>query len=244
MSTHTEGMPAVTLAGVTKAFGTRRAVDDVSFELPRGAFLSIFGPNGAGKTTLLRMIATLARPTAGSIAINGVDAKEDPEGVRASLGFISHEPMLYGDMTPEENLVLYGKLYGVEHSEERAGALLEVVGLKHRRKDLVKTFSRGMVQRASIARALIHDPSLVLLDEPYAGLDPRGAEILDELIASIRHDRTFIMVSHDLAKGSELSTHRLVMAKGTIVAFGPKDGDGGGEGLAQLYGRAVGMGVA
>ena len=126
-------VPAIRCEGLTKAFGTRKAVDDLTFELPQGAFLSVFGPNGAGKTTLLRLLATLARPSAGSVAVNGVDLKEEPDRARASIGLISHNAMLYPDLTAEENLLLYARLYGVPEPERRVVELLDAVGLKHRR---------------------------------------------------------------------------------------------------------------
>jgi len=236
-------MNAVEVHNLSKAFGTRKALDGVSFELPEGAFLSIFGPNGAGKTTLLRVLSTLARPTAGSASICGIDLKEDSDEVRGLVGMISHAPMLYPDLTAEENLVLYGKLYGVADPQARASELLEAVGLSHRRLDQVRTFSRGMTQRVSIARALVHDPRIVFLDEPYSGLDPHAVDIFDELIASVRGDRTFIMVSHDLAKGFSMCTHALVLARGRVVAFAPKEELVYDE-FAALYRSIVGMGVA
>lgn len=228
---------------LTKSFGGRKAVDDVSFGLPQGAFLSVFGPNGAGKTTLLRMLATLSRPTEGSIMLSGIDLKEEPERAREAIGLISHNPMLYPDLTAEENLLLFAKLYGVADPQRRVMELLEAVGLKHRRFDRVRTFSRGMTQRTSIARALINDPSLVLLDEPYSGLDPHAIEIFDELIASVREDRTFVMVSHDLDKGLALASHVLVLARGRVVHFGEKDELGQDE-FRELYRSTVGLGVS
>ncbi|MCI2241554.1 ABC transporter ATP-binding protein [Adlercreutzia faecimuris] len=234
---------AIRCEGVTKAFGTRKAVDDLSLELPRGAFLSVFGPNGAGKTTLLRMIATLTRPSAGRIEVEGVDAKEEPDRAREAIGLISHNPMLYPDLTAEENLLLYARLYGVRDPGARVIELLDAVGLKHRRLDRVRTFSRGMTQRVSIARALVNDPAVVLLDEPYSGLDPHAIEVFDDLIASVRQDRTFVMVSHDLEKGLRLADHVLVMARGRAVAFDPKDELDEDE-FRALYRSTVGMGVA
>ena len=127
------------------------------------------------------------------------------------------------DLTAEENLLLYAKLYGVADPQKRVIELLDAVGLKHRRLDRVRTFSRGMTQRVSIARALVNDPSVVLLDEPYSGLDPHAMHIFDELIASVREDRTFVMVSHDLDKGLALASHVLVLARGRVVHFGEKD---------------------
>ncbi len=236
-------MNAVEVTKLTKAFGARRALDGVSFELPAGAFLSIFGPNGAGKSTLLRVLATLARPTAGEAKVGGVDLLEEPEAARAQLGLISHSPMLYLDLTAQQNLELYAQMYGVEEPAARALELLDAVGLKHRRLDTVRTFSRGMTQRLAIARALIHDPQVVLLDEPYAGLDPRGIEIFDELIAAHREGRTFIMVSHDLTKGYEMCTHALVLARGRVVQFAPREQLDFPE-FSQLYAQTVGLGVA
>lgn len=234
---------AVVVSGLSKVFGNRRAVDEISFELPRGAFLSIFGPNGAGKTTLLRVLSTLTRATSGKAEILGVDIKENTDKVRESIGFISHNSMLYPDLTAEENLMFVAKLYGVENPEQRVTEMLSAVELKHRRIDQVRTFSRGMTQRLSIARALIHDPSIVFLDEPYSGLDPHAVEIFDELIAQVRQDRTFIMVSHDLQKGFEMATHALVMAKGKTVIFDQKENLNFKE-FREIYLNTVGMGVA
>ncbi len=236
-------MSAVEAKHLSKVFGTRKAVDDVSFELPEGSFLSIFGPNGAGKTTLLRVLSTLARPTSGEALVAGVDVREEPDEAREHIGFISHQSMLYPDLTAEENLLLYARLYGVEDPEARVTELLDAVGLAHRKLDLVRTFSRGMTQRVSIARALVHDPDVVFLDEPYSGLDPHAVEIFDELIESVRGDRTFVMVSHDLAKGFAMCTHALVLARGRIVAFAPKAELDYDE-FAGLYRDTVGMGVA
>ena len=236
-------MSAVEAKHLSKVFGTRKAVDDVSFELPEGSFLSIFGPNGAGKTTLLRVLSTLARPTSGEALVAGVDVREEPDEAREHIGFISHQSMLYPDLTAEENLLLYARLYGVEGPEARVTELLDAVGLAHRKLDLVRTFSRGMTQRVSIARALVHDPDVVFLDEPYSGLDPHAVEIFDELIESVRGDRTFVMVSHDLAKGFAMCTHALVLARGRIVAFAPKAELDYDE-FAGLYRDTVGMGVA
>ena len=236
-------MNAVEVKHLSKVFGTRKAVDDVSFELPEGSFLSIFGPNGAGKTTLLRVLSTLARPTSGEAFVAGIDVHEEPDEAREHIGLISHQSMLYPDLTAEENLLLYAKLYGVEDPEARVAELLDAVGLAHRKLDLVRTFSRGMTQRVSIARALVHDPDVVFLDEPYSGLDPHAVEIFDELIESVRGDRTFVMVSHDLAKGFVMCTHALVLARGRVVAFAPKDELDYGE-FAALYRDTVGMGVA
>ena len=151
--------------------------------------------------------------------------------------------MLYPDLTAEENLMIYARLYGVEDPQARVRDLLEAVELKHRRLDVVRTFSRGMTQRLSIARALVHDPDVVFLDEPYSGLDPHAVDIFDELIGQQRADRTFVMVSHDLQKGFDMCTHALVLAKGRVVSFDEKDNLDFDE-FHDLYRATVGMGVA
>lgn len=234
---------AIETKKLTKVFGDRKALDKVSIEVPEGAFLSIFGPNGAGKTTLVRTLATLSRATSGTALVAGFDAKEEPDKVREHIGLISHNPMLYPDLTAMENLMFTAQLYGVVNAEERVRELLRAVELDYRRFDVVRTFSRGMTQRLSIARALMNDPDVVFLDEPYAGLDPHAVEIFDGLIEQLRDGRTFIMVSHDLQKGFDVCTHALVLARGRVVSYAPKE-DIDFEQFRQLYRETVGMGVA
>lgn len=234
---------AIETKKLTKVFGDRKALDKVSIEVPEGAFLSIFGPNGAGKTTLVRTLATLSRATSGTALVAGFDAKEEPDKVREHIGLISHNPMLYPDLTAMESLMFTAQLYGVVNAEERVRELLRAVELDHRRFDVVRTFSRGMTQRLSIARALMNDPDVVFLDEPYAGLDPHAVEIFDGLIEQLRDGRTFIMVSHDLQKGFDVCTHALVLARGRVVSYAPKE-DIDFEQFRQLYRETVGMGVA
>lgn len=234
---------AIETKKLTKVFGDRKALDKVSIEVPEGAFLSIFGPNGAGKTTLVRTLATLSHATSGTALVAGFDAKEEPDKVREHIGLISHNPMLYPDLTAMENLMFTAQLYGVVNAEERVRELLRAVELDHRRFDVVRTFSRGMTQRLSIARALMNDPDVVFLDEPYAGLDPHAVEIFDGLIEQLRDGRTFIMVSHDLQKGFDVCTHALVLARGRVVSYAPKE-DIDFEQFRQLYRETVGMGVA
>ncbi|MDR3053392.1 MAG: ABC transporter ATP-binding protein, partial [Coriobacteriales bacterium] len=158
--------PAIKVASLTKSFGLRKALNQLDFSLPQGAFLSIFGHNGAGKSTLLRILSTLDRPTAGSAQVLGFDTREGADAIKARIALISHAPLLYGDLTAEENLLLTARLYGVRDPQARVRELLRQVELDHRRLDIARTFSRGMTQRLSIARALLHDPQLVFLDEP------------------------------------------------------------------------------
>ena len=234
---------AIETKKLTKVFGDRKALDRVTLEVPEGAFLSIFGPNGAGKTTLVRTLSTLQRATSGTARVAGFDAKEEPDKVREHIGLISHNPMLYPDLTAMENLMFPARLYGIVDPEARVRELLRAVELDHRRFDVVRTFSRGMTQRLSIARALMNDPDVVFLDEPYAGLDPHAVEIFDGLIDKLRDGRTFVMVSHDLQKGFEMCTHALVLARGRVVSFAPKE-DIDFDEFRQLYRETVGMGVA
>lgn len=234
---------ALRVEGLTRQFGVRKALDDFDLSLPQGAFLSIFGPNGAGKTTLLRVLTTLLPPTRGHASVLGMDVVQDAVELRSRIGLISHNPLLYPDLSAEENLLFFAEMYGLDDPQSRVLELLERVELDHRRHDLVRTFSRGMLQRASIARALLHRPSVLFLDEPYSGLDPHAVDILDSLLADIREEHTFVMVSHDLAKGLELCTHALIMAAGRPVFFEARGSIDEGE-FAELYRRTVGMGVA
>jgi heme exporter protein A len=234
---------ALTVEGLTRTFGARKALDGVTFELPKGAFLSIFGPNGAGKTTLLRTLTTLQSPSGGSAKVLGLDVEKDAVELRSRIGLISHNPLLYPDLSAEENLRFFADMYGVADPEARVRELLDSVELLHRRFDLVRTFSRGMLQRLSIARALLHQPDVLVLDEPYSGLDPHAMDILDHLIAQVRSQHTFVMVSHDLGKGLELCSHALILAKGRVVRFDEK-ADIDDENFAAEYRATVGLGVA
>ncbi|MDZ4065013.1 MAG: ABC transporter ATP-binding protein [Coriobacteriia bacterium] len=234
---------AVEVRELTRTFGVRKALDGVSFELPRGAFLSVFGPNGAGKTTLVKVLTTLMAPSKGAARICDLDVVEDAVALRSRIGLISHNPLLYPDLSAEENLLFFADMYGVENAEDRVRELLVAVELDHRRLDLTRTFSRGMLQRLSIVRALLHRPDVLFLDEPYSGLDPHAMDIFDNLIAQIRADHTFVMISHDLTKGLELCSHALILAKGKVVLSRPKSGLDEAE-FAATYRSTVGMGVA
>ena len=234
---------ALDVRGLSRTFGARKALDNVSFDLPRGAFLSIFGPNGAGKTTLVKVLTTLTAPSKGEARVLDLDVVEDAVELRERIGLISHNPLLYPDLTAEENLKFFSEMYGVPDADHRVRELLESVELDHRRLDLVRTFSRGMLQRLSIARALLPRPEVLFLDEPYSGLDPHAKDILDSLIAQVRAQHTFVMISHDLEKGLELCTHALILAKGRVVLFEPKENIDHAE-FASAYRHTVGMGVA
>ena len=234
---------ALDIRKLSRTFGARKALDGVSFELPRGAFLSIFGPNGAGKTTLLNVLSTLTNPSKGSARVVGLDVVADAVKLREHIGFISHNSLLYPDLTAEENLEFFAELYCIDNPKERVRELLLAVELDHRRLDAVRTFSRGMTQRLSIARALLPRPEVIFLDEPYSGLDPHAMDILDSLIASVRAEHTFVMISHDLQKGLELCSHALILAKGAVVLFEERDAIDP-DAFAATYRATVGMGVS
>jgi heme exporter protein A len=234
---------ALEVRDLTRAFGVRKALDGVTFDLPKRAFLSIFGPNGAGKTTLVKVLTTLLNPTSGTAKVLGLDVVSDAVEMRKRIGLISHNPLLYPDLTAEENLLFFSEMYGIETPQVRVAELLEAVELDHRRLDLTRTFSRGMLQRLSIARALLHRPEVLFLDEPYSGLDPHAMDILDGLIGQIRDEHTFVMISHDLDKGLELCSHTLILARGRIVLFEPREAIDERV-FRETYRATVGMGVA
>jgi heme exporter protein A len=211
--------PALRVTGIEKRFGARRVLKSVDFELPQGASLVIFGPNGAGKTTLLRILSTLDRPSKGTCEALGLSYKEQVDEVRGCIGFITHNPMLYLDLTARENLVLFARLYGADDPDKAADEMLSLVELKHRANDRVRGFSRGMTQRIAIARAFINDPRIVFLDEPYSGLDPHAAGIVDRMLAESRQRRTLVTVSHSLESGFAQASHVLLLAKGRQVLF-------------------------
>ncbi|MDH4139862.1 MAG: ABC transporter ATP-binding protein [Coriobacteriia bacterium] len=238
---HTDS--AVEVRDLTRVFGVRKALDKISFDLPSGAFLSIFGPNGAGKTTLVNVLTTLTAPSSGTATVCGLDVVEGAVELRSRIGLISHNPLLYPDLSAVENLEFFADMYGIEEAEQRVRELLCAVELDHRRLDLVRTFSRGMLQRLSIARALLHKPDVLFLDEPYSGLDPHAMDIFDSLISQIREDHTFVMISHDLAKGLELCSHALILAKGRVVLSETRSEIDDAE-FAARYRSIVGIGVA
>lgn len=211
---------AVSLRKLSKTFGKSRVLKNIDLDLAEGQFTVVFGPNGAGKTTLLKLIATLLEPTEGSVLIRDLDAAEEPEKARQEIGMISHDSYLYGELSAEENLRFFGKMYGLKKQklETRIDFLLKEVGLEERADERVSTFSRGMKQRLSIARALIHSPSILLLDEPYTGLDPKAASVFEKILNSPEFEQsTRLMVSHDLERSFALCDRVLVLNSGRIV---------------------------
>ncbi|BCO08765.1 ABC transporter ATP-binding protein [Desulfolithobacter dissulfuricans] len=215
----------LTVRNLCKDYEGLRALNKVSFTLGRGDFLSLFGPNGAGKSTLLRILATQVAPTSGVVEVSGFDLGEEPETFRMQLGVISHQSLLYDHMSALENLVFYARLYQVDRPEQRAAELLQLVDLYPRRHSRVGQFSRGMRQRLSIARALVNDPSLLLLDEPFTGLDQYAASLLMEQLTMLKNRRrTVIMVTHSLKRGLEAATRVGILAGGQLVYLQEREG--------------------
>lgn len=209
--------PAVEAEGVTRVYGRRRALDGVSLRLVAGDCLALFGPNGAGKTTLLRILAGLLRPTRGIVRMAGVPVQGDA-AARARVGLLSHQSMLYESLTVRENIRFTARLYGVADPVAATDAALDRLGMLERAEQPVRALSRGLQQRVSIARAVVHAPRVLLLDEPYTGLDEAGAGALTTLLAELRAGgATLVLVTHNLAEGLALATQAAVMRAGRLV---------------------------
>jgi heme exporter protein A len=198
-----ERRPLIHARKLGRAFGARRVIRDLDLDLARGGFLLVTGPNGSGKTTLLRLVAGLLVPTAGELR---VDSQRD------RVGFLGHEPLVYRELTALENLELYGRLYRVPERRERIGMLLERFGLWDARNQRADSFSRGMLQRLALCRTLLHDPDLLVLDEPFSALDEEGAALLDRELADLRPRATFVVTTHDPGRVAALATDRLALA--------------------------------
>src|SRR5689334_20125359 len=208
---------AVEVAGVTRMFGRRRAVDGVDLTLAPGDCLALFGPNGAGKTTVLKLIAGLLKPTKGTIRVGG-ESLRDNASARGKLGLISHQSMLYPALTAIENVQFAARLYGVPDIRSSAKRALERMRIADRADAPVRSLSRGLQQRVSIARAIVHEPSVVLLDEPYTGLDAVGGAALTDMLQLLRgHGAALILVTHNVEEGLAVATHTAVMLGGRIA---------------------------
>ncbi|RPI78240.1 MAG: heme ABC exporter ATP-binding protein CcmA [Chloroflexi bacterium] len=204
---------------LTKRFGLKTVLRGLDFRVEEGEFVALLGPNGAGKTTFLRILSSLSRPTFGEVLIGGYRLPDQAAAVRRRLGVVSHQPLLYGDITAEENLRFYARMYGLHKPEKRIEDVLEMVGLASRRRDLVRTFSRGMQQRLAIGRAVIHDPDVMLFDEPHTGLDQDASQMLDTVLREVAaRNRTVVMTSHDLARTGDLASRFDVLSRGKIIA--------------------------
>lgn len=234
-------IPMIEVRNLVKSFGAKYALRGVDLRVMPGESVVLFGPNGAGKTTLVRILSSLSRPSSGAVRIGGLDLLKHAEGIRRYLGVVSHAPLLYDSLTAEENLRFFAGLYGMKQPDARIKIMLDRVGLWPRRGDLVRTFSRGMLQRMAIARALLHDPEVLLLDEPDTGLDPQAAEMLHGLLSelsgrrgagstgAVERPRTIVTVTHSIERGLAIADKVVILANGRVAYEAPVDGMSGAE---------------
>ena len=224
----------IEVEGLSKVFALLPALQGVEFSVARGEFVLLLGANGSGKSTLLRLLCGLSKPSAGSVRVGGWELPGEAMAVRAQIGVVAHRPLLYENLTARENLAFFGRLYGIESAEYelRGEALLRQVGLWRRADTLVRTFSRGMKQRLSIARAVLHQPDVLLLDEPYSGLDQQAAESLDKLLATAQNEgRTIILSTHQLERLPASARRALILSRGHVAY----DGDARAETISKTY---------
>lgn len=213
---------AVKASGVGKSIDQRAILHGIELAIARGEFVALLGANGAGKSTLLKMLSTLTTPTSGTLELLGIATSHAAAKVRAKIGLIGHQSMLYHDLSARENLEFFGKLYGVAAPRARARELLGTLGLAERAGDPVKAFSRGMAQRVSIARALMHDPDLLLADEPFAGLDAPSTAMLERVLTALHASgKTIVLANHDIAQSLRLSQRAIVLRRGEKVIDAP-----------------------
>lgn len=208
---------------VVKAFGSRAVLRGVDLNIKEGDFVTLLGANGAGKTTLLHIVSSLSKPTAGDVFINGYRLADAASELRRFIGLVSHKTLLYDDLTAEQNLRFYARMYDVPHADRRLQTVLEQVNLWERRGDPVRTYSRGMQQRLAIARAILHNPPILLLDEPDTGLDQHSANMLADLLKAVGiSHRTILMTTHNLERGLSLGNRMVILSKGKIVYDAPR----------------------
>jgi heme exporter protein A len=209
----------ITVRKLVKRFGLKTVLRGVDFSVESGEFVALLGPNGAGKTTFLRILASLSRPTMGQVKIAGYSLPHQAAAVRRRLGVVSHLPLLYGDLSAEENLRFFARMYDTPSADKRIAEVLEMVDLASRRRDLVRTFSRGMQQRLAIGRAVLHDPEVMLFDEPHTGLDQDACQMLDNVLREVAaRGRTVVMTSHDLARVADLASRFDILSRGVITS--------------------------
>lgn len=219
MTENVPSRPIIQIEQLIKTYDLLPVLRKLDLDIHRGTFVALLGPNGSGKSTLLRMLAGLSRPTAGVLKIGGWQMPQEAAAIRAQVGMVSHRPLLYESLTAAENLRFFGRLYDLkgDELETRIDVMLTRVGLIKRKDDQAQTFSRGMIQRLTIARALLHDPDILLMDEPYTGLDQVAARILDELLLTSEEEgRTVVMATHQLDRAARLASRVVILSKGVV----------------------------
>jgi len=216
--------PALELRDVSKQFGAFQALNGVCLRVEPGDSILLYGPNGAGKTTLLRVLSTLARPSEGKVLYDGADVHANPAAAKAAIGFVSHTTFLYGELTARENLEFAGKLFGLGNLPQRIVSVLDIFHLRQRAETPVRELSRGYQQRVSLARAFLHDPQFLLLDEPFTGLDAASTESLQVLMQGLRgQGKALIFSTHDYAQGKAIARRLVAMEGGKVRYDGPID---------------------
>lgn len=214
---------AVNIRGLTKSFGNHLALRGIDLEIRHGQSVVIFGPNGAGKTTLIKILATIMRPSSGTVLVDGLNLKNDAEEIRNRIGLVAHQTFLYTNLTAYENLEFYSRLYDVPGRKERIDEVAAIVGMTSRLHDRVGTLSRGTQQRLAIARVLLHKPAIMLLDEPETGLDQQAMSMLWKTLETEGEEkRTVILTTHNLERGLEVGERLLILARGKIAYEGSR----------------------
>ena len=228
---------AVWSSGLSLRLDDREILSNICLNVPRGQTVAVLGANGAGKSTLLRVLASLTPPSSGELEIFGEPLTPGATGIRSRIGVIAHQPMLYRDLSSRENLQFFGQLYDVADPEGRADEMLELVGLSGRADDAVKKLSRGMTQRIAIARALMHDPDLLLADEPFDGLDAPSTGVMETLLARLRDaDKTVLLVNHNVPQSLRLADAVIVLRQGRVTLAGPAEESGAEAVLKEMAG--------
>ncbi|MDO8636839.1 MAG: heme ABC exporter ATP-binding protein CcmA [Dehalococcoidia bacterium] len=225
---------AIELSGLVKSFGSQPVLRGLELKVKQGDFLTIFGPNGAGKTTLLRILATFMRPNKGQCKIAGFELNKQAKEIRQNIGFVSHDTLLYEDLTGYENLKFYGRMYDVPHLEERIAEVIHQVGMEARLHHRIGTLSHGMRKRFAIARAVIHKPSIILLDEPETGLDQHALTMLTGILDSLGPRRTVLMTTHNMVQGLKLANQVGILVRGKLAFLGEKPTEDGAA-FADIY---------
>ena len=215
----------IKIESLTKSFGRIKALDDLNLEIKRGELLGIIGPNGAGKTTAIRMACCILKPDFGDIKIDGISIHEDPIRIKSMIGYLPEEPNLYERFKAKDLLKYFAELYGVPKNDinGRIEYLLELVGMTERKDDRINTFSKGLRQRISVARALVHDPEIIILDEPTMGLDPATANSIRDFVRNLKGNKTMILCTHYMAEADSLCDRVAILNKGKIIDVGTPD---------------------
>jgi heme exporter protein A len=230
----------ITVEKLDKTFGARWALRSVNLTIQQGEIVALVGPNGAGKTTLLRIIGTLMRPNGGNVSIGKIPLAEHANAARSALGFVGHQTFMYDDLTAMENLLFYARLYDIANPAQRAHEVARQVGIENRLPDLARTLSRGLQQRLTIARMLLHQPAVLLLDEPYTGLDKTAADLLDHVMLEAKSQgRGILFSTHDLERGLAICDRAIIMSAGRVAHDLPRSAWKNLAGFMDIYAQVL-----